>query len=429
MKKAFLVACVLIMILSVISLGNTKLVWAVHWSDFQVDGIYDEDENLTVKGVQQYVDQYMKENPTVEIEIQPVPFDDYLKRILIGHTAGQYSDIYNLYSLWAVQLVDSYILDAPSPALIETVRKNFIPVSVQGSTIEGKIWGVPMEISNYTLIYNKKLFAEAGYQHPPKTWDELIDMAVNLTKRNEDGTIHQYGFAFLSGWDSAVVHPYLSMLYSLEGRLFTDDFSRSLLDSPEALLALEKQIELFKRGGTDTAGSVWAFPTGRVAMMIMASWYESSLKLGFGDEYEETVGVAPFPYLKTPANCGYTWFIGVDRNSRHKEEAWKFIQWMTTEMTEAGTTRMGELMARNIGSIPTHLADLDGFPDELNDLYTSVFVQELENTISEPNVAQGQEIKVVLMREIIEAWHGRKTPQQALSAAKREIDQILREFY
>jgi len=427
-KSLLLLVLVLCVFLSFSAFGKTKLIFAVHWSDYQVEGVKDENGNIVAKGLRQYVEEYQKLNPDVEIEIQSVPFDDYLKRILISHTSGVIADIYVLYSLWGVQLVDSGILDQVPKDIADKVKANFAKVAVDGATIDKAIWGIPVEVANYALVYNKKLLQEAGFNEPPKTWDELVAMAPKLTKRNPDGTVAQYGFAFLSGWDSAVVHPFLALLHSNGGKPFKDDFSESLLTSKEAVEALEAELKLFKNGATDPAASVWGFPSGKVAMMIMAPWYESALKLGFKDQYEQTVGVAPIPYLKKPATAGYTWFIAVDSASKNKKAAWDFIRWMTLE-NAGGFTRMGELMAKNIGSIPPSKSDLAFFKNELNDLYTSVFVKELDNTYQEPNVAQGQEIKTILMREIIEAWNGRKSAEKALSDAKKEIDKILAEFY
>jgi multiple sugar transport system substrate-binding protein len=427
-RSVALLAVVLCVLLSFSALAKTKLIFAVHWSDYQVEGVKDENGNVKVKGLRQYVEEYQKLNPDVEIEIQSVPFDEYLKRILISHTAGVISDIYVLYSLWGVQLVDSGILDQVPKDISDKVKSDFVKAAVDGATIDKAIWGVPVEVANYALVYNKKLLREAGFNEPPKTWDELVAMAPKLTKRNPDGTAAQYGFAFLAGWDSAVVHPYLALLYSNGGKPFKDDFTECLLTSKEAIEALEAELKLFQNGATDPAASVWTFPTGKVAMMIMAPWYETALKLGFKDEYEATVGVAPMPYLKKPATTGYTWFIAVDSASKNKKAAWDFIRWMTLQ-DAGGFTRMGELMAKNIGSIPPNKQDIAFFKAELNDLYTSVFVKELENTYQEPNVAQGQEIKTILMREIVEAWNGRKTAEQALSDAKKQIDKILEEFY
>lgn len=428
MKKSLLIVLISIFVIITSGFAKTKIILAVHWSDYQVEGIKDENGNIVVKGLRQYVEEYQKLNPDIEIEIQSVPFDEYLKRILISHTSGVISDVYILYSLWGVQLSDSMILDQVPKDIVEKVKSDFVRPAIDGATIDGKIWGVPIEVDNYALVFNKKLLKEAGFTNPPETWDELVEMAPKLTKRNPDGTISQYGFAFLSGWDSAVVHPYLALLYSNNGKLFEDDFSRCLLDSKEAIETLEAELKLFKNGGTDPAASVWNFPAGKVAMMIMATWYETSLKLGFKDQYEEIVGVAPIPYLKKPATAGYTWFIAVDNASKNKKQAWDFVRWLTLDKS-GGYTRMGELMAKNIGSIPPNKADINFFQSELNDLYTSIFVKELEHTHQEPNVAQGQEIKTILMREIIEAWNGRKTAEKALKDAKLEIDKILSEFY
>lgn len=428
MKKSLLIVLISIFVIITGGFAKTKIILAVHWSDYQVEGIKDENGNIVVKGLRQYVEEYQKLNPDTEIEIQSVPFDEYLKRILISHTSGVISDVYILYSLWGVQLSDSMILDQVPKDIVEKVKSDFVRPAIDGATIDGKIWGVPIEVDNYALVFNKKLLKEAGFTNPPETWDELVEMAPKLTKRNPDGTISQYGFAFLSGWDSAVVHPYLALLYSNNGKLFEDDFSRCLLDSKEAIETLEAELKLFKNGGTDPAASVWNFPAGKVAMMIMATWYETSLKLGFKDQYEEIVGVAPIPYLKKPATAGYTWFIAVDNASKNKKQAWDFVRWLTLDKS-GGYTRMGELMAKNIGSIPPNKADINFFQSELNDLYTSIFVKELEHTHQEPNVAQGQEIKTILMREIIEAWNGRKTAEKALKDAKLEIDKILSEFY
>lgn len=429
MRKSFILILIFILSATSVSFGSTKLVFTVHWSDYQLEGIKSKEGDVIVKGLKHYVEEYMKSHPDVEIEIRSVAFEELLKKIIIDHSAGLPSDIYVLYSLWGVELVRSGILDEPPKDIQNAVKLLFSKPAIDGATINGKVWGVPIEVDNYALVYNKKLLTEVGLKKPPQKWVDLVRIAPKLTKKNPDGSISQYGFAFLAGWDSAVVHPYLALLYSNGGIFLSKDFKECLLDRKEAIEALEAELELFRRGATNTAASAFNFPNGTIAMMVMAPWYETSLKVGFKDKYQEIVGVAPIPYLKKPATCGYTWLIGVDSASKSKKQAWDFIRWMTMQTMSNGTTRMGELMAKNIGAIPPRRSDLDKFPNELKDLYTQVFVKELIHTIQEPNVAQGQEIKTALMREIVEAWNGRKTAEQALKDAKKKIEDILRENY
>lgn len=416
-----------------VAAAKTKLVWQVHWSDFQVEGVYKgegADRKLVSKGLRQYVEEYMKLHPDVEIEIQSVPMEEYLQKVLVARSSGVAPDIYGIYSLWGVQLVQNGILDAPPAAVVKDVHENYTQVSVAGATIDGKIWGIPMEVGNYCLVYNKELLKKKGFTTPPKTWQELVDMASKLTVRDKSGVITQYGFAFLAGWESAVVHPYLGLLWDVGGEFLSPDFKKCVVNSPEGVQALEAELQLFKTGGTDPAGSVWTFPQEKVAMMIMASWYEQSLKQGLGDKYDKVVGVAPVPYIKKPVNAGYTWFLAVDSASKNKKAAWDFLMWLTAEVQKPkNTTRLGDLMAETIGSLPCREIDLANHPDALNDLYTKTFVDQLKNSRPEPNVAQGAEIKTILANEIVEAWHGRKSAKQALADAASKINEILAEFY
>lgn len=409
--------------------ARTKIVWQVHWTDFQIDGIY-QGNRLVARGLKQWVEEYEKSHPDVDIELQSIPMEEYLNRLIVAQAAGTGPDIISVLSTWGPQLVHDGILDPVPPDLVADVRNHYIPVAVQGATVDGQIWGIPFEVGNYALVYNKKHLREAGFSGPPRTWDELVDMGARLTRRAKDGTVERYGFAFLAGWESAVVHPYLGLLWSLGGDFLAPDFSRATFNGPEGVAALEAEMRLFKSGATDVSASVWEFPQGRVSMMIMASWYEATLKQSFGPEYESTVGVAPIPAINgRSVNAAYSWWVAVNAQSRVKKQAWDFIRWFTAQTLPDGTTRMGTYQAENIGSIPPRKGDLAGHPKQLDDMYTRVFVQELANAHHEPNVLQGQEIKTILWHEIVEAWHGNKTPKQALDDAATKINDILKEFY
>ena len=433
MKRALTIALCLLVVMVLATGGTqaakTRLVLQTHWSDFQVEGVVDENGKLVSKGLRQYVEEYMKLNSDIEIELQSVPMEEYLQKILVSRSAGVSPDIYIIRSLWGVQLEDSGIIESPPPALIEDVKKNYVPAAVEGATINGKIMGIPAELGNYCLVYNKVHLAEKGYKEPPKTWDELVDMASKLTVRDKTGAITRYGFSFLAGWDSAVVHPFLGLLWDMGGEYLSPDYKKCLLNSPEGIKALEAQLEIFRTGGTDISGSVWEFPQQKVSMIIMASWYENNLKQGLGADYEKVVGVAPIPKVNRNVNALYTFFATVDSGSKHKKEAWDFLAWFTAEETANKTTRLGDLMVETIGSVPARKTDLENHPKDLQDHYTKTFIDELKNAKHEPNMAQAAEINTILMQEIVEAWHGNKTAKQALGDATKKINAILAEYY
>lgn len=403
---------------------KTKLVLATHWTDYQ---------RATIN---RYLAEYMQLHPDIEIEHQNVPFEDYFKKVQISHLSGEAPDIYNVYSLWGVQLVNSGVLDPPPAEVVNDITQNYIAAAIKGVTINGEIWGIPGELDNYCLVYNKKILKEIGAvdEHgeakPPATWEELIDIAKRATTFDNEGNILRYGYAFLVGWDSAVVHPFLALLYSNGGQFLSDDGKQCAFNAPQGVAALQAELRLFHEKATDTRGSVWEFPNQRVAMMTMATWYESELKLLLGDKYDEVVGAAPIPRLgNDPATVLYTWFLCVDSRSKHKKQAWDFLMWLTAELQpEKQTTRLGDFFCETLNALPGRKIDIANHQAELNDLYTSAFVRELGHSITEPNLDQGQEIKMILMNAIVDAWHGKRGAPEALDLAARKINYILREF-
>jgi multiple sugar transport system substrate-binding protein len=155
---------------------------------------------------------------------------------------------------------------------------------------------------------------------------KILHKIIRATTFDNEGNILSHGYAFLVGWDSAVVHPFLALLYSNGGQFLSADGKQCAFNETTGVEALQAELRLFHEKATDTRGSVWEFPNQRVAMMTMATWYESELKLLLGDQYNDIVGVAPIPKLgSVSATVLYTWFICVDNRSKHKRQAWDFL--------------------------------------------------------------------------------------------------------
>lgn len=370
---------------------------------------------------------YEAQNPGIDIVYQQIAYGDYLQTVLTSRIGGQSPDIYHLYNIWGPQMVDNGVLDTP-PAELETwIRDTYLPSTVETVTINDQVWGVPTEVSNYMLVYNKQLLAEAGFDSPPATWDELLEMASAITARNADNNITVAGYAY-GPTTATIVHPFLIMLASRGVNLFTDDFSGTNLTSEAAVQVLNDQIALFNQGITDRTIEVWDFPSGSVAMMFMASWYEATLQQAFGDQFDEVVGVAPIPMGDDWRTLQYAFLYGVDANSPNKEAAWNFIQWLNSSQAEGSPSCMGTMLL-NLGALTANTADIAAAQDTLGDSYTGPFIDALERSVPEPNVIQATEIERVLQSYLERAWAGELSAEDALTQADAEISDILSEFY
>ena len=374
--------------------------------------------------------QYQQETG-VEVVHQQVPYGDYLQTILTARLGGQAPDIYHVYSIWAAQLVDNGLLATPPDEVLGFVQDGYAESTVDAVTIEGQIWGIPTEVSNYLLVYNKKILAEAGYDTPPATWEEFSEIAAATTQRDAQGRPAQIGYAGYYPSVAGIVHPYLTLLYSKGVDLFSEDFTATNLTSPEALEALQDMVGLFEAGSADFSVDNDAFASGDVAMTIQAVWGEGNYREVFGDAFEETVGVGPIPAGDDWRSLQYAFFYGVDAGSDVQDESWAFLQWLNSQasaQSEGGPSCMGKMLV-GLGALTASSADIGAASAELGDFFTAPYAAALERSVTEPNVIQASEIETILSEYLGQAYRGDLTPEDALAQADREVSDILAEFY
>ena len=135
-------------------------------------------------------DRYEAANPGVSIAYQQISYGEYLQTVLTARIGGTAPDIYNVYgSLWGAQMVDNGVLAEAPPQIVAMLESDFLADPVGSATIDGAVWGVPTEVSAYMLVSNMALLEAAGYDAPPATWDEALEIAEAVTTRTEQGRI------------------------------------------------------------------------------------------------------------------------------------------------------------------------------------------------------------------------------------------------
>lgn len=409
------VITVLIVGLSLAVASAQTITFATHYNDEQIAPAL------------QCVKQYEAENPGVKVVHQQITYGDYLQTILTSRIGGQAPDIYHLYQVWAPQIVSNDVLAIPPADVLDWLNDTYLDMTLQAATIDGQIWGVPTEVSNYMLLYNKKLLAAAGYDSPPTTWEELTEIAAAITQRDSQGNITVAGYAW-GPTVANVVHPFLTLLYSAGVEMFKPDFSGTNLTAPEAVDALEKQSELYARGITDATVGTNDFSSNGVGMITHASWTKAGYEDAYGDQFADTIGVGPIPGGDDWRSLQYIFFYAVDANSPNKDQAWHFIRWLNSPQVAGSPSCMGNVLF-TLGALTGNKADLEAGKELLDDAFTAPFVAALERSVPEPIVMQSSEIEGILQRWILRAWNGEVSAADALNGADREITAILREFY
>ena len=101
------------------------------------------------------------------------------------------------------------------------------------------LYGIPEKVDNRTLFYNKDLLKRGGYvdakgeARPPQTWEELEEMAVKLTERDEQDHIVRLGFAPNYGNSWLYIYGWMN-----GGQFMSLDGKRCTLNDPKIVEAL-----------------------------------------------------------------------------------------------------------------------------------------------------------------------------------------------
>ena len=371
--------------------------------------------------------EYEAEHPGVRIIHQQASYDDFIQTMLISRVGRSPVDIYNLYSIWAPQLIATGALDIPPPDIDRFVRANYTPATVGAATLDGRLWGIPNSVSVYQLVYNKKLLAAAGFSAPPKTPEERMRIAGAITKKNRQGNILIGGYAFdLSG--SNVTHVFYSEMYAAGVAPYALDMRHTNLRSPTAAAILTKQVELFRRGITSNSVLAVDFAGGGVGMAVMANWMKDTLRSSLGSRFEQTVGVAPIPTDGPGGTMIYSFFWGVDSASRVKRQSWDLLRWLNSPRGKDRLSCSGTMLA-GMGDLTGNRSDLAAMRSSIADPFSQQYIAALGSpgAVSQPNIWHASEVDRLLKYYIQLAWAGRMTPTAALAAADGDISDILRE--
>lgn len=389
----------------------TEITIMTHWTA----------ENLRV--MDPIIERYEALHPDVDVTIMPVTFNQLLARIMAGAISGSRPDIYHIYNQWLPALVHNGILAEPPAAVDKSIKEAFSQSAVADTTIDGVLWGYPTEVNTYGLVYNREMLAEAGFDRPPATWEELKEYADALTIRDERGKVIRAGFASWPGDVSGVVHPFYSLLVANGGQILDDSLTRAAFDSPEGVEALEFYASLV---ATPALAAYPDLPNEHVAMAIFAGWGRLNFVEIMGEErFEELLGTAPIPAGPNGStSVSYGWSFVVDGASRDQQAVWEFLEWLNEPSGGALTSPMGGYLADALGAIPGGSADIEHH-DVLATEYMAPYIEALDTAFPEPKVEQMPEINKILQAEIEAVFAGSKSAERALHDAANKVNAIL----
>lgn len=291
--------------------------------------------------------QFMEENPNIIVEYQIVP--DYFTALSTALASGEGPDLFNSFTPFVGEYYLQGILAPINPAGwgVESTD-DVLALYGEGDTAEnllggglydGNFYGVPTELSAYACYANDDLWAEAGLDPAtdfPTTWEGLVDVAEQLTIRDDNGAIIQGGFDF--NW-SAPIYMMLHfnpMVQQLGGNMVDEVNYTAHINTPET-----KQVLSFwndwantrNLGGAQLAVSRDRFNAGELAIECsMGNWAVPGLETA-GINYSIHPQMRWADAVSNNGFANYAFYLMVNSSASPEvqEAAWKVAAFLTAE--------------------------------------------------------------------------------------------------
>ena len=296
----------------------------------------------------------------------------------------------------------------------------FYDEAVKEMTYGGKLYGIPMDVDNRSLFYNKKMFQEADISNPPTNWAELENAAKKLT-------IWKNGKLIRAGFDLSDCGLFNIWIQQAGGKMVTDDGKKTAFNDEHGLAVLNfwhklvYEDKVYVNGFTQgLAQGEDPFVTGKVAMKYDGPWDLSAFKK-YGKDLEFGVVSPPAgPNGDKGAIIG-GFALSIPAKASDPEASFEFIKWWTT-IPENGIG-----FAKISGNIP---ANKEAANDSyfIKDQYYKAFVKTMDFAKIRPQAPGYSDVEgKAIIPDLQLFMQNKMTAQQALSDAQKKGDQILQQ--
>ena len=236
---------------------------------------------------------------------------------------------------------------------------------------QGEVYGIPTTANAQGVVYNKKVFKDAGIEELPKTPDEFIaDLKLIKEKTDAIPLYTNYAAEWTMGaWDAylggtAYGDPDAMNKMLHTSNPFSDEGTGAGRYNVYKVLydAVANGLTEDDYTTTDWEGCKGMINNGEIGTMVLGSWAVSQMKAA-GDNADD-IGYMPFPITvdgKQYASAGadYNYGINVNSSDENKEASLVFVKWMT-EKSGFSYNEGGLPIAKGDTNLPDVYADFDG---------------------------------------------------------------------
>jgi len=383
------------------------------------------------KVIEGYVKEFNQSHPEINaLAVYAGNYDQTMQKAQTAFMAGKPPDVailrtpyvLNLIHMGSILPLDDFIgksggqeyLNDFYPSFIDSVRK------------QGKIWGIPYQISTPLFYFNREMLKEAGLDpnKPPETWDELIDYAQKLTKRDSQEKVIRYGFGFPNPDQQWMLQAWT---LANGGNLASDDGTKVFFNTKPVIESVKTWIKLVHELKVSSTYRGYGqlssdFVAGQVAMMYNStgslSFVRKSAKFDFG------VAFLPKKVRHAVPLGGGHLFVFKKTSPERQKASWEFIRFMSSpEISARWSIDSGYIATRKSAlDVPEMKEYVSKFPHAL------VALKQLKYAYPWWAVYEWSKVTQEIRTLLSEAVDGKMSTEEAMALLQKRAEEILKPY-
>ena len=310
--------------------------------------------------IQKVADQFMEDNPKVNITIETFSWADFYTKWTTGLASGNVPDMSTALPSQVVEMLDAEALIPLDDVIDDIGRDRFSEAALSEGEKDGECYSVPLYSHAQVMWYRKDLLEEAGLE-VPKTWDEFAEAAKALTK---DGV---YGCSFPCGASDMMATRFLNFYVRSAGASLLNDDLTANITSDAAIDGINFWVDIYKNCSPQdsvnyvTLDQADLYYKGKTAFDFNSGFQISGVEEN-SPELLDYIDCAPLPKINEddPDYGAETSNIPIVvwQNSEHPEICKEFMKKLYEE-----DTYVEFLSATPVGMLPsiTGISDLESY--------------------------------------------------------------------
>ena len=354
-------------------------------------------------------------HPGIKVKYVDVPYDSLLQKLTTSAAGGELPDLVRADLGWVPQFADLGVLVPLSDKMSDfaTLSAATYPGSLSTNLYKGKYYGLPLDTNTRVLVVNQAALDAVGVSAPPKTFDDVKALAAKL----KGSDVQVFADGGLGGWN---IFPWI---WSGGGNITDPGLTKATgyLDSPESVAAVQFLVDLYKDGqipnliigNQGATGTSDGLPSGNYATILDGPWMAGI----WGEQYPDFKPV----YAPVPAGAGGSISVvgGEDivltTASKNQDAALEFIRFTQSEQFQLEMAKTGQMTV------------IPAFADKQAAIspFFATFSEQLKTARSRLAIPGSSKVDGILNAELVPAFEGKVSVQEALTKAAGQIDALL----